>query len=124
MNTNMLTGILVCMQHATMNKDERELKRISLFIGEDQYKSISDRGLNLSWLLRDLIDDYLSERKIVLNVGDETLALYQKIISSTGSLDKEFEPFFKQALHDFLKSKIEEMQNLEKLAFKPESAKR
>jgi hypothetical protein len=97
---------------------DRELKRISLLIGEDQYKGINDRGLNLSWLIRDLIDDYLSERKIVLNVTDETLALYQKVISATGSLDQEFEPFFKNALQLFLKSKIESMQQLEKSAFK------
>lgn len=98
---------------------DRELKRISLLIGEDQYRDINDRGLNLSWLIRDLIDDYLSERKIVLNVTDETLALYQKIISATGSLDQEFETFFKSALQAFLKSKIENMQQLEKSAFKP-----
>jgi len=100
-----------------MNKD-RELKRISLFIGEDQYKAISDRNLNLSWLLRDLIDDYLSQKKIILDVTDETLALYQKIVSGTNSLDAEFEPFFKEALRDFLKAKIENMQKLEKQAFK------
>lgn len=97
---------------------ERELKRISLFIGEDQYQEISDRQLNLSWLIRDLMDDYLSEKKIVLSVGDETLSLYQKIVSATGTPDEEFEPFFKQALREFLKSKIESMQKLEKLAFK------
>jgi hypothetical protein len=98
---------------------ERDLKRISLLIGEDQYAAINARGLNLSWLIRDLIDDHLSDRKIVLNVSDETLALYQKIISATGSLDSEFEPFFKSALQAFLKSKIENMQQLEKTAFKP-----
>jgi hypothetical protein len=74
--------------------------------------------LNFSWLLRDLIDDYLSEKKIVMSVTDDTLALYQKIVSATGSLDAEFEPFFKEALRAFLKSKIESMQKLEKLAFK------
>ncbi len=97
---------------------ERELKRISLFIGEDQYQAISDKGLNLSWLLRDLLDDYLTHKKIVLEASDETLELYQQIVSSTSALDKEFEPYFREALHAFLKSKIESMQKLEKLAFK------
>ena len=105
-------------------KQERELKRISLFIGEDQYEEITKRGLNLSWLLRDLIDDYLSEKKIVLEVGDETLALYQKIASAIGTPDSDFEPFFKEALHAFLKEKIESMQKLEKIAFKKESGKK
>ena len=109
----MPVGLSVWM--VTIMNKERELKRISLFIGEDQYKSISDRGLNLSWLLRDLIDDYLSEKKIVLEVGDETLELYQKIVGGMGTLDAEFEPFFRDALKEFLKNKIEAMQRLEKL---------
>jgi hypothetical protein len=100
-----------------MNKD-RDLKRISLLIGEDQYEAINNRGLNLSWLLRDLIDDYFAEKKIILDVKDETLALYQKIVSTVGQMDSEFEPFFRDALHAFLKSKIESMQKLEKVAFK------
>lgn len=105
-----------------MQKD-RELRRISLLIGEDQYKAINDKGLNLSWLLRDLVDDYLSAKKIVLDVSDETLEIYQKIIGSTGTLDSEFEPFFREALRTFLKSKIEDMQKLEKSAFKKDGKK-
>lgn len=104
---------------------ERELKRISLFIGEDQYKQITDRGLNLSWLLRDLIDDYLAEKKIVLEASDETLELYQKIVGSTSGLDSDFEPFFKDALHAYLKSRIDSLLKLEKQAFKkPEGGKK
>ncbi len=103
---------------------DRELKRISLFIGEDQYQSISDKGLNLSWLLRDLIDDYLSQKKITLEVSDETLEIYQKIVGGTGTLDSEFEPFFREALKAFLKSKIESMQKLEKIVTKKVEGKR
>lgn len=111
---------IVCLGWMVLNMaiKERELKRISLFIGEDQYDSISSKGLNLSWLLRDLIDDYLSAKKIVLEVGDETLELYQKIVGGTGTLDSEFEPFFRDALKEFLKGKIEAMQKLEKIVAK------
>lgn len=104
-----------------MNKD-RELKRISLFIGEDQYEQINERGLNLSWLLRDLIDDYLSAKKIVISVTDETLSLYQKIVGGTGTPDSEFEPFLRDALKEFLKHKIESMHKLEKLVAKKTEA--
>lgn len=97
-----------------MSTKDRPLKRISLFIGEDQYDSISAKGLNLSWLLRDLIDDYLSEKKITLEVNDDTLALYQQIVGGTGTLDSEFEPFFRDALAEFLRLKIEQMQKLQK----------
>jgi hypothetical protein len=100
---------------------DRELRRISLLIGEDQYKLVTDKGLNLSWLVRDLLDDHFSEKKIVLDASDETLELYQSIVSSTGFGSEEFEPFLRRALHEFLKSKIEQMQKLEKVAFKNKS---
>lgn len=97
---------------------DRALKRISLLIGEDQYDVLAKEGLNLSWLVRELIDNHLSDKKIVIDVGADTLGLYQKIVTATGVLDSEFEPFFKQALHTFLKVKIENMQKLERVAFK------
>ncbi|OFZ19455.1 MAG: hypothetical protein A2Z20_05345 [Bdellovibrionales bacterium RBG_16_40_8] len=52
---------------------DRELKRISLFIGENQSKAINDWGLNLSWLVRDLLDDFVKEKKIVLKVSVQKL---------------------------------------------------
>lgn len=93
---------------------ERGLKRISLMIGEDQYEALSKKGVNVSWLVRDMIDQYLNEKKIVLDVSDETLKLYQKVSGLTGGKPDEFETHFKKALLEFLKSKIDEMQLLEK----------
>lgn len=95
-------------------QEERKLKRVSLLIGEDQYDQLSERGLNVSWLIRDLIDQYFSEKKITLDVSEETLKLYQKVVGLTGGKDEEFENYFKKALHEFLKSKIDEMRELEK----------
>lgn len=102
--------------------DERELKRISLLIGEDQYQEITTKGLNLSWLVRDLIDQHLSDKKIVLDVTEETLRLFQKVVGFTNGVDADFEPFFREALHSYLKNKIENMQKLEKQAFKKSSS--
>jgi hypothetical protein len=92
---------------------ERGLKRISLMIGEDQYEALSKKGVNVSWLVRDMIDQYLNEKKIVLDVSEETLKIYQKVSGLTGGKNQDFETYFKQALHEFLKSKISEMQLLE-----------
>lgn len=97
---------------------ERELHRISLMIGEDQYRTLTEKGLNLSWLVRDLLDQYLNEKRITLEAGEETRELYQKIIASSGGLGADFEPFFREALHAFLKHRIETMMKLEKSAFK------
>ncbi|MEZ4846105.1 MAG: hypothetical protein R2877_03880 [Bdellovibrionota bacterium] len=83
-------------------------------IGEDQYEALSKKGVNVSWLVRDMIDQYLNEKKIVLDVSDETLKIYQKVSGLTGGKNEGFETYFKQALHEFLKSKIDEMQQLEK----------
>ena len=101
-----------------MINTQRDLKRISLMIGEDQYDAIGSKGLNLSWLIRDLIDDYLSSKTLNIAVTDETRNLYEKIVSSVGDMDKDFEPFLKEALHNYLKSRIEDMKKLEKTAFK------
>ena len=98
--------------------DERELKRISLMIGEDQHNAVVAKGLNLSWLLRDLLDDYLKGSKISLQASDETRKLYEKIVGTVGGTDAEFEPFLREALREYLKIKIQEMQKLEKTAFK------
>ena len=53
-----------------------ELKRISLMIREDQYQLISKKDLNLSGLLRDLLDDYFSEHTITLSVEEDTKEIY------------------------------------------------
>jgi len=92
---------------------DRELKRISLMIADDQYKVLSERGLNLSWLVRDLLDDYLKENRITFHVHKETQALYEKIGGLTTMNDNAFEPFLRDALKEYLKHQIEKMQNLD-----------
>ena len=96
---------------------EQALKRISLMLREDQYEKLTAEGLNLSGLIRDLIDDHLSEHKITLTVSEETRKLYDQIISNTGTEDSELEPFLRSALHGMLKDKIQAMQKLERIAF-------
>lgn len=93
-----------------MNKN---LKRISLMIREDQHDKIVDLGLNLSGLIRDLIDDFLSEHNITLAVTEETKQLYDTIISNTGSSDSEVEKYLKHTLKHLLKDKIEYMQTIQ-----------
>jgi hypothetical protein len=97
---------------------DQTLKRISLMLREDQYEKLSKEDLNLSGLIRDLIDDHLSEYKITLTVSEETRKLYDQIISNTGTQDSELEPFLRAALHGMLKDKIQAMQKLEQNAFK------
>lgn len=93
------------------------LKRISLMIREDQYERLVKEGVNLSGLFRDLLDDHFSDHKITLSVGAETRALYDKIVSNTGTEDSDVEPFVRAALQALLKEKIQDLQELERTAF-------
>ena len=96
---------------------ENPLKRISLLVKEEQYESLSNRGVNVSGLIRDLIDDYLSDHKITIAVSEETRALYEKIVSNTGTEDDEVEVYFRESLKDLLANKIKEMERLQKDVF-------
>jgi len=93
---------------------EANLRRISLMVREDQYRALTDRGLNVSGLVRDLVDDYLSEHTITLSVNEETRGLYDQIIANTGSTDEDVEIYFREALKHLLQDKIKAMQDLEK----------
>ena len=95
----------------------QSLKRINLMIREDQAEKLTSMGLNVSGLVRDLIDDYLSEHKITLSVSEETRTLYSKVISNTGSTDEDLEVYLKQSLHQLLKEKIKTKVQLEKEIF-------
>ncbi len=90
------------------------MKRISLMIKKEQYQKLHEAGLNTSGLVRDLIDDYLSDYKITVSVTEETRGLYDKIVSNTGSTDIEVEVYFREALKKMLADKIEEMKKLQK----------
>jgi post-segregation antitoxin (ccd killing protein) len=103
--------------HERGRKMENSLKRISVMIREDQYNQLNQKGLNLSGLVRDLIDDHLSEHKITLSVSEETMGLYNLIVSNTGSTDLDVEHYLKDTLKLLLRDKIKNMQELEKKFF-------
>lgn len=90
----------------------QELKRISLHITEKQYNEIHQKGINLSGLVRDLIDDYLSENKVILSVDDKTKQLYDHIISHTGASDMDLIDPLRSALKVLLNKKIKFMKKL------------
>ena len=93
---------------------ESQLKRISLMVREDQYESITSEGLNLSGLIRDLLDDYFSEHKITLSVEEDTKKIYDQLVANTGTTDKDLEKYLREALGKLLGDRIKSMQALEK----------
>lgn len=93
---------------------EEKLKRINVMLREDQYQKVTDAGLNMSGLLRDLLDDHFSESKITLAVGPKTKQAYDNLISNFGGRDKELEPHFVQAMDKVLQAKMDEIDALRK----------
>lgn len=94
---------------------DQQLKRISLLIRQNQYdKLTADPNMNLSALIRDLIDDHLGEHNIVIAASEELKQTYNSIIGHTGSSDAEIEKYLKIALAELLKDRIEKMKSLQK----------
>jgi hypothetical protein len=93
---------------------EPETRRISLVIREDQYKRLSSEDVNVSGLIRDLIDDHYSSQSITLNVTEETRKLYDKVVSETPQGDVDIEPYLREALKAMLRDKIREMEKLQR----------
>ncbi|MGB5695235.1 MAG: hypothetical protein WBM46_06265 [Polyangiales bacterium] len=89
-----------------------EFRRISLMIREDQHARLVELGVNMSGLIRSLIDDHLSESKITIAVSGDTADLYRQIVSNTGSTDADVEPYLRAALKKMLKDRIAHMEKL------------
>ena len=89
-----------------------EFRSISLMIREDQHGRLLELGVNMSGLIRSLIDDHLSDAKITLAVSEETAHLYQQIVSHTGSTDADIEPYLTAALKRMLKDRITRLEKL------------
>ena len=94
-------------------KDE-SLKRINVMLRGDQHQKVMDAGLNMSGLLRDLLDDHFSKSKITLAVSPKTKQIYDNLISNFGARDKDLEPHFVQAMDKVLQLKMDEIGALRK----------
>ncbi|NUN04843.1 MAG: hypothetical protein HUU57_03680 [Bdellovibrio sp.] len=88
------------------------VKRISVLIEEDQYERLSKAQINVSGLIRDLLEDYFSDTKITLSVSRKTRDLYEKIVSNTGATDKDIEPLLVQVLKDLLDVRLSKIKSL------------
>lgn len=82
-------------------------------IREDQHQKLLASGLNVSGLIRDLVDDYMSDFKITLSVTEETRRIYDRVVANTGATDADLEKYIVKALKELLKSRIQQMQELE-----------
>lgn len=91
-----------------------KLKRINILVKPEQVEQVARAGLKMSGLVRDMLDDYFSEYKVVLSLSPKAKRLYDNVVSNFGVEDKDLEPYFIQALDKFLEQKTREIDALRK----------
>lgn len=92
----------------------QSVKRVSIMIGEEQHQRILELGLNLSALIRELIEDYFSDQKITLVVSKKTHGLYKQVLLNSGGSNVDIEPHILAGIKSVLKDRIKGMIELEK----------
>lgn len=95
-----------------MPDSEGPYKRINVMVRQDQYDSVSEAGLNMSGLIRGLLDDHLSHSRIVFAVDTDVRAAYDSVRSNLGAEDKDLEPYFLEALDRYLEEKTREIKEI------------
>ena len=95
-----------------MATSDKNHKRVNVMITEEQYREVTDRGLNLSGLMRDLLGDHFSNDVISLQVSEDTRKVYDLLVSNAGATDHDIEIHIRRALANLLAEKIEEMHTL------------
>jgi len=97
-----------------MSESKENYKRINILVTNAQYRKVNDLGLNMSGLVRGLLEDHFSDEKIVFSVSPAAKKLYQTVISNLGGEDRGLEPYFIKALDSYLAAKAQEIEALRK----------
>ena len=95
-------------------ESSEHFKRVNILVRRDQHEQVMSAGLNMSGLIRGLLDDHFSDEKIVLSVSPRVKELYQLLISNLGAEDRELEIYFLEALDTFLADKTRQIDDLRK----------
>ena len=89
-------------------------KRISVLVREDQYERVVAANLNMSGLIRGLLEDHFSDERIVFSVSPRVKEVYRTVISNFGAEDRELEVYFLEALDKYLSEKTRQIDALRK----------
>ena len=95
-------------------ESSENFKRINILVRKEQHEKVMAAGLNMSGLIRGLLDDHFSEEKIVLSVSPRVKDVYQHLISNLGTEDHELEIYFLEALDKYLADKTRQIDDLRK----------
>lgn len=91
------------------------VRRINVMIAEHQYEKLSQAGVNISALIRNLLEDHMSDHVINLAVSKKTHDLYTKVVANTGATDADIEPLLMEVLRQLLDQRIEKIKGLKSL---------
>jgi hypothetical protein len=89
-------------------------QRINVTILASQYEELTQRGLNVSALLRELIADYLSPSSVNIQVDPETRELFDTVMQRTGATDEELALELREALKRLLNRQVEALASLQR----------
>ncbi|MEM9305452.1 MAG: hypothetical protein AAGE01_25310 [Pseudomonadota bacterium] len=95
-----------------MAEDGGHYRRVNILIREDQHEQVVGEGLNMSGLVRGLLDDHFNHAKVVLSLSPEARRIYEMIISNFGVSDAVLEPYVLKALDAFLEDRIKTIESL------------
>ena len=84
-----------------------DMKRVNVHIPNSYYEAITEKGLKLSGVIREALEDQLNPNTITISVSQKTHELYMDLFSTTNCEDKDFEPYLKKALKEFVTELIE-----------------
>ncbi len=88
-------------------------RRVNITLPEVQHDELLSQEPNVSGVIRELLDDYLSGRSIALKVDEPTKRLYDEVMSSTGFGDAELAAALTSALESLLEKKMEDLKALQ-----------
>ena len=95
---------------------DKEMKRVNVIIPTKYHKEVSKRGLKLSAVVREALEDQLNPNTITLSVTKKTHEIYMELFNEQQCSDKDFEPFLKAALDKYIQYVIEQKtKDLDKL---------
>ncbi|MDD0853457.1 hypothetical protein HBN50_10125 [Halobacteriovorax sp. GB3] len=86
---------------------KKKMKRCNVIIPEDYHEAISKRGLKLSGVIREALEDQLNPNTITLSVSEEVHSIYMELFNDARADDKDFEPYLKRALKEYVNDLLE-----------------
>lgn len=93
-----------------------EMKRVNIIIPKKYQEEVQARGLKLSAVIREALEDQLNPQTITLSVSETTHKLYMELFNDQQCSDSDFEPFLKEAMEKYINyvidKKTEELQKL------------